>query len=76
MEAKNEKVFIRGIAVLSVAGLLCKIIGALFRIPLYNLLGDGMQYYEAVYPYYATLITISTAGLPTAISRMVRKAYS
>ena len=71
MEAKNEKVFIRGIAVLSVAGLLCKIIGALFRIPLYNLLGDGMQYYEAVYPYYATLITISTAGLPTAISRMV-----
>ncbi len=51
--------------------MICKVIGAFFRIPLYNMLGDGMQYYEAVYPYYSTLLVISSAGLPTAISRMV-----
>lgn len=70
--AKNEKKsFVKGAVILGVAGLVCKVIGAFFRIPLYNMLGDGMQYYEAVYPYYSTLLVISSAGLPTAISRMV-----
>ncbi len=70
--ARNEKKsFVKGAVILGVAGLICKVIGAFFRIPLYNMLGDGMQYYEAVYPYYSTLLVISTAGLPTAISRMV-----
>ena len=70
--AKNDKkTFVKGAFILGVAGLICKVIGAFFRIPLYNMLGDGMQYYEAVYPYYSTLLVISSAGLPTAISRMV-----
>ena len=70
--ARNEKKsFVKGAFILGAAGLICKIIGAFFRIPLYNMLGDGMQYYEAVYPYYSTLLVISSAGLPTAISRMV-----
>jgi stage V sporulation protein B len=70
--AKNDKnSFVKGAFILGVAGLICKVIGAFFRIPLYNMLGDGMQYYEAVYPYYSTLLVISSAGLPTAISRMV-----
>ena len=70
--AKNEKKsFVKGAVILGVAGLICKVIGALFRVPLYNMLGDGMKYYEAVYPFYSTLLVISSAGLPTAISRMV-----
>ena len=70
--AKNDKKsFVKGAVILGIAGLICKVIGAFFRIPLYNMLGDGMQYYEAVYPYYSTLLVISSAGLPTAISRMV-----
>ena len=70
--AKNDKKsFVKGAVILGAAGLICKVIGAFFRIPLYNMLGDGMQYYEAVYPYYSTLLVISSAGLPTAISRMV-----
>lgn len=75
--AKNDKkTFVKGAFILGAAGLICKLIGAFFRIPLYNMLGDGMQYYEAVYPYYSTLIVISTAGLPTAISRMVAERVS
>jgi len=71
MGRSDKKSFVKGAAILGVAGLICKVIGAFFRIPLYNMLGDGMQYYEAVYPYYSTLLVISSAGLPTAISRMV-----
>lgn len=71
MEKKNKGTFVKGALILGIAGLICKVIGAFFRIPLYNMLGDGMQYYEAVYPYYSTLLVISSAGLPTAISRMV-----
>ncbi len=71
MEKTSKKSFVKGALILGIAGLICKVIGAFFRIPLYNMLGDGMQYYEAVYPYYSTLLVISSAGLPTAISRMV-----
>ena len=71
MARNDNKTFVKGALILGIAGLICKVIGAFFRIPLYNMLGDGMQYYEAVYPYYSTLIVISSAGLPTAISRMV-----
>ncbi len=71
MENVKKKSFVKGALILGVAGLICKVIGAFFRIPLYNMLGDGMQYYEAVYPFYSALLVISSAGLPTAISRMV-----
>lgn len=71
MKSSKKKSFVKGAAILGLAGLICKVIGALFRIPLYNLLGDGMAYYEAVYPYYSWLLVVSSAGIPTAISRMV-----
>ena len=69
---KGQKNFVKGAAILGVAGLLVKFIGAVFRIPLTNIIGaDGMAYYQVAYPIYAALVVISTAGLPTAISRMV-----
>ena len=71
MKSEQKRSFVRGAAILGLAGLVCKVIGALFRIPLYNLLEDGMAYYEAVYPYYSWLLVVSSAGIPTAISRMV-----
>ena len=64
--------FMRGALILSVSGIVSKIVGAFFRIPLGNFLGaDGMAYYQAVYPIYALLLTISVAGFPVAVSRMV-----
>ena len=58
--------------ILSVVGLICKIVGALYRIPLAWLIGDeGMGTYQLVFPTYNMLLTISSAGLPVAISRMV-----
>lgn len=72
MEERNKKTFVGGAALLGVAGLLSKILGACFRIPLANIIGDdGMGYYQTAYPIYIALLTIATTGIPTAISRMV-----
>jgi len=74
---KGQKNFVKGAAVLGIAGLAVKLIGAVFRIPLSNIIGtEGMASYQVAYPIYAALAVISTAGLPTAISRMVSERVS
>lgn len=69
---RTKKSFVAGAAILGAAGLIVKIIGAVYRIPLANIVGQsGMAYYEIAYPYYSWLLVISSAGLPTAISKLV-----
>lgn len=68
----TKKSFLHGALILGVAGLIIKVLGAIFRIPLANIIGDtGMGYYQTAYPVYVLLLTISTAGFPVAISKMV-----
>ena len=67
----NNK-FLKGAAILGVSGVIVKIIGAVFRIPLTNWIGDeGMSFYGCAYPIYSFFLVISTAGIPVAISKMV-----
>ena len=67
-----KKSFFKGAVILGVAGIIVKIFGAFFRIPLANIIGDtGMGYYQTAYPVYVLLLTLSTAGIPTAIARLV-----
>src|SRR5512137_3020734 len=66
--------FLKGALVLSIAGALSKILGALYRIPLARLLGgEGMGLYQMAYPIYTTLLALATAGVPVAISVMVAR---
>ena len=68
----SKKSFIKGATILAAAGLVAKFIGAMFRIPMTNLIGSvGMSYYQMAYPIYSFLLIISTAGIPTAISKLV-----
>lgn len=68
----EKKSFVKGAFILAAAGLVVKIIGAAYRIPLNNIVGvEGMGYYDIVYRYYSWLLVISSSGLPTAISKMV-----
>ena len=49
-----------------------KSIGALYRIPLARILGgEGMGLYQMAYPIYTSILAISTAGVPVAISILV-----
>lgn len=68
----TKKSLIKGAAILAVSGILVKFMGAFFRIPLANLIGDiGMAYYSPAYAIYSFLLVFATAGLPVAISKMV-----
>lgn len=72
MTEKKSNTFLRGAAILGVAGLLVKFMGMFFRIPLTNWVGaTGMSYYSSVYPIYTFFLLLSTAGIPVAISRMI-----
>lgn len=69
---EKQKTLVGGVSVLGVAGIICKVVGVLYRIPLAHLIGpEGMGVYHKVYPAYNLLLTISSAGLPVAISRLV-----
>lgn len=64
--------FLKGAAVLGTAGLIVKIIGAIYRIPLTNLIGtEGIGYFQPAYQVYNLLLVISLAGFPTAVARLV-----
>ena len=68
--SKNS--FLKGAAILGIAGIIVKVMGVFFRIPLTMWIGEnGMSYYGSVYPIYTLFLIISTAGIPVAISRMV-----
>jgi len=61
-----------GAIIISAGGFVCKIIGAMYRIPLTALLGgEGMGIYQMVYPLYCILLTVSASGIPTGIARLV-----
>ncbi len=61
-----------GVLVLSVSGILVKVIGLLFKIPLTNMIGEGgMGYFNSAYTIYSFFYMISTAGLPIALSILI-----
>lgn len=67
-----EKSFVKGAAILGLAGLISKILGAVYRIPYQNITGnEGMYVYQQVYPLFSTLLILATAGFPIAISKVV-----
>ena len=69
---KAEKSFISGALILSLGGLFAKILGALYRIPLTNIIGSyGMGLYQLVFPPYILFLTIAQAGIPTALSKLI-----
>ena len=57
--------------------LMVKVIGALYKIPLFNLLGtEGIGLYQMVFPVYALLLTFSGGGVSTAMTRLVGEGYN
>ena len=74
---KKKQSFLQGAALLASAVVIVKIIGALYKIPLANIIDDaGFGYFNNAYDIYSVLLMISTAGLPVAMSRMIAEANS
>ena len=63
--------FLKGAAWIAVGGFVAKLIGALYRIPLTNLIGGkGIGLYQMVYPVYCLLLTVSATGIPSSIAKL------
>ncbi|NLT15736.1 MAG: polysaccharide biosynthesis protein [Clostridiales bacterium] len=77
MSETKKQSYLKGAAILASTVIIAKIIGAVFKIPLYNLLGDsGTTNFALTYSIYALLLTISTSGIPVALSRQISAAAS
>ncbi|MED1796167.1 putative polysaccharide biosynthesis protein [Brevibacillus nitrificans] len=69
--------FLAGALILAVAGILSKVIGMFYRIPLQEIVGDnGLGLYQEVYPLYLTFLILATAGVPVALSRVIAEALA
>ena len=64
--------FIGGAFIVTIGIVITKIIGILYVIPFYNLIGDkGGALYGYAYNIYNVFLNISSAGIPMAISKIV-----
>ncbi|EFU76702.1 putative polysaccharide biosynthesis protein [Lachnoanaerobaculum saburreum] len=76
MPGKNKKsesndFLIQG-AILAIAGILVRLIGLAYRVPLLRIIGaEGMGYYSTAYNLYAIILLLSSYSLPLAVSKMV-----
>jgi stage V sporulation protein B len=72
LSKQKKQSFLQGAAILAVTAAIIKVMGAIYKIPLGNILGDeGFAYFNVAYSIYAVLISLSSAGLPVALSRMI-----
>lgn len=63
---------IKGALILSITGFGVRFVGLGLRVVLNSFIGDeGLGLYGAAYPIYSTLLALSTAGIPVAISKLV-----
>ncbi|MCA0985629.1 polysaccharide biosynthesis protein [Halobacillus yeomjeoni] len=70
-EHKSRTIF-KGAFILTVAGLISKILSAGYRVPLQNITGDlGFYIYQQVYPILGIAVILSLYGFPAAISKLV-----
>lgn len=67
----DKKNFLKGAFWIAFGGFAAKAIGALYRIPLTNLIGGyGLGLYQMVYPVYCLLLTVSATGIPSSIAKL------
>ena len=71
----SSSTFVKSTLILTVATLLSKIFGSVYKIPLQNIAGDEvLGIFTAVYPVYMVALYLSVAGIPLAISKLIADA--
>jgi len=71
MTGNESNKLVKGALLLTMAGLISKILSAGYRIPLQNLTGDiGFYIYQQVYPILAMVMILTLYGFPSAVSKM------
>ncbi len=69
---RKQQSFVYGAIIMVVSTALVKLIGAIFKIPLGNLIQEsGMGYFSTAYNLYLPIYALAMGGLPIAVSRIV-----
>lgn len=75
-EVKTSKgiSFMKNVVILIISQLLVKILGFIYRLVITNVEGfgnTGVGYYAAGYQIYSLLLTLSSTGIPSVVSKLV-----
>ena len=66
--------FLQGAIVATLSIVICKILGLLYVIPFYSIIGtQGGALYSYAYSIYSIFLSLSTCGIPIAVSKLVRE---
>lgn len=69
--------FVEGTVIASIAIIITKLLGALYVIPFYSIIGEqGGSLYSYAYNVYNLFLNISTAGIPIAMSKIISEYNS
>ena len=61
-------------SILAAAGILVRLIGLLYKIPMTRILGDeGIGYYNTAYEIYNIGLILSSYSLPLAVSKLIAR---
>lgn len=70
-KSKGRGFLVQG-TILAAAGIITKVIGAIYRIPMLNIMGlEGQGYYDIAFQVYSIALLISSYSLPLAVSKLV-----
>lgn len=71
-QTRKSQSLLNGAIVLAAATILVKVIGILYKVPISNMIGTiGRGCFDSAYNLYIPIYTVSMAGLPVAVSKMV-----
>ncbi|ANU20864.1 hypothetical protein BBI15_11940 [Planococcus plakortidis] len=69
--------FLKGAALLTLAGFVVKLLSAVYRVPFQNLVGDeGFYIYQQVYPFVAIFGIWTSYGFAVAVSKLLAEHQS
>ena len=71
----KKQTFLKGSIILMASAAAAKILGALFRIPLTNILGGvGMSYFSCAYSLFMPVYALTVTGVTSAVARLTARS--
>ena len=70
-KSKKNSFLVQGM-ILAGASIICRVIGLLYRSPLFGIIGKaGVGYYSVAYNIYNIILLISSFSIPLAVSKSI-----
>ena len=67
-----KKSLLKGALIIAIGGFVAKLLGAIYRVPLTNLLkSEGLGLYQMVFPVYCILLDFAGGGVPCGLSKLI-----